>query len=105
MGRVNYQLATFLDDGAEFVTRLSANPQLIVMRIEQRHDSLVFSIGVADVNAAADFRCASKGFAYVAGKKRVGHEFTVVSGNNRIQCNDPRGNQIGGGDRKSTRRN
>jgi hypothetical protein len=54
------------------------------MRIEQRHDSLVFSIGVANVNLTTDFRRASKGFAYLAGEKRVGYELAIVSGNDCI---------------------
>ena len=64
--RVDDQFATLFDDCAELVARLATNPQLVVMLIEQRHDSLVFATGILDVNVPADFSGAAKGFAKIA---------------------------------------
>src|SRR5690349_24974243 len=69
--RVDDQLAAFFDYRAKLITRLSTNPQLVVMRIEQRDHSLVLPSRVADVNLSTNFRRTPKTLAYLSRETRV----------------------------------
>src|SRR5687768_15515729 len=93
----NNQLATVFYDRPEFVTRLSSDPQFVVMGIEQRNHSPILPSGVADVDLAADSGCASKSLADVACEKRVGDQFAVSrAGDHAVERNDSRRHEFDG---------
>ena len=60
VGRIDDQFPALFNDAAEFVAGLSANPQLIVMFVEQRHHALVLAPGIFDVHAGAHCGGASQ---------------------------------------------
>src|SRR5262245_50650548 len=90
------QLATVFDDCSEFVTRFSSYPEFVVVRIEQRYHSLVFSNRIADVNLSTNFCGTPECFTKVSGKERISNESTnIISRQDCIQGNDTSRNQIG----------
>ena len=72
------ELAALLDDAAELVARLAADPQLVVVLVEERDDPLVLAARVLDVNLPADVGRAPEGFADVAAEERVRAQALVV---------------------------
>src|SRR5229473_2225825 len=93
MRRINDQLAAFFDDAAEFVTRLSAHPQFIVMTIEKRDDAFVLPPNVLDVHVATDFGRAAEGFVNVAGKKRMSFQSIAIARGDGRERNHVGGNE------------
>src|SRR5690349_5244001 len=92
----NDQLAAVLDDRAEFVTRLSSDPQFVVMGIEKRNHSLVLSPGVTDVDLATDGGRTAESLANVAGEQRVSDQLPVTpAGHDCVQGNDASRHEIG----------
>jgi len=65
---VNYQFASVLNDGTEFITRFSANPQFIIVFVKKRDDALVLAIGVSDVDLTTNCSCASESLTDISCK-------------------------------------
>src|ERR1043166_7000226 len=90
--RVDDQLAAFLDDSAQFVTRFAANPQLVIMRIEQCDHAFVLPTRVANVNLSTDFGGPTKRFTNITRENRVRHELAIrFARDNAVEGNDARG--------------
>ncbi len=78
--RINDQFATLFDDAAQLITGLTADPEFIVMTVEQRNHALVLSSNMLDVNFAADICGAPERFIDVSGKKRVSEQPRTIAG-------------------------
>src|SRR5215207_5161109 len=93
--RVDYQLAALVDDAAELVARLAADPKLVVVLVEQRDDSPVLAARVLDVDAAADSGRAPQGFAEAAAEESVRAQAVVVRTRDyRVERDDARGHEV-----------
>src|SRR5688572_20204525 len=91
----NDQLAAVLDDRAEFVTRLSADPQFIVVGIEKCDHPPELSSGVTNVNLAADRGSTPERLANIASEKRVSDQLSVTPArNDRVQRDDASRHEI-----------
>src|SRR6185503_20621655 len=94
MWRIDDQLTALFDNRAELVTRLSANPQLIVVRIEQRNDSLVLPSRVTNVNLSTNFSGAPERFTNIPCEKRVRYKLIIYARDDRVQRNNARVDQV-----------
>src|SRR5689334_5061194 len=91
----NDQLAAVLDDRAEFVTRLSSNPQFVVMGIEKRNNPLVLPTCVADVDLAADGGSTTESILDIPGEESIGDQLPIsATRNDAVQRNDSCGNEL-----------
>src|ERR1051325_5560972 len=95
MWSVNDQLATLFDDPAQLVARLATYPKLVVMLIEQRDYSSIFSAAVFDVHLTTDVSSAAKCFAKIARKQCVGAQpICIITRHDRIKGDDLRRHKI-----------
>jgi len=85
----NDQLAAVLDDRAQFVTRLSSDPQFVVMGIEKRNDPLVLPPGVTNVDLATDGGCTPESILDIPGEESVSDQLPVIATrHDAVQGND-----------------
>src|SRR6185295_1310064 len=105
MRRIDDQFTRVFDYCAEFVTRLTAYPEFIIVRVEQSYDSFVLSAGVLDVNLPAHFGSFTKCLAYFSGKECVRDQTAfVVTRNHRVERNDSGWNKRSRGFNQAPRR-
>src|SRR5829696_8065315 len=78
MRSVDDQFAAVLYDRPNLIARLSADPELVVMFIEQRHDAFVLASRIFDMDRFANLSGRAQALSKITGEKRVSAKPVVV---------------------------